>query len=72
VSAIELSAELSASLIKAIAEKTGKTVLPEFSVDPTIKGGLIITIADTMIDASVRHQLNKLQVELSGSYSVTM
>jgi F-type H+-transporting ATPase subunit delta len=72
VSAIELSAELSASLIKAIAEKTGKTVLPEFSVDPAIKGGLIITIADTMIDASVRHQLNKLQVELSGSYSVTM
>ena len=68
----ELSADLSASIVKAIADKTGKTVLPHFSVDPAIKGGLIITIADMMIDASVRHQLNKLQVELSGSYAVTM
>ena len=72
VSAIELSEDLSASIVTAIADKTGKTVLPHFSVDPAIKGGLIITIADMMIDASVRHQLNKLQVELSGSYAVTM
>lgn len=55
------------SLIQTIAKRTGKTVLPTFTVDAALKGGITIRIADTMIDASLRHQLDMLYRELIGS-----
>jgi F0F1-type ATP synthase delta subunit len=46
--------------------------LPTFSVDPALKGGVTIRIADTMIDASLRHQLDILYTELTGSATHSM
>ena len=66
-SAVEMDETLRNKLIDAIAKRTGKTVLPTFSIDPSIKGGITILIADTMIDASLRHQLDILYHELTGS-----
>jgi F-type H+-transporting ATPase subunit delta len=66
-SAVDIDDSLRSKLIEAIAKRTGKTVLPTFSVDPSIKGGITIRIADTMIDASLRHQLDILYRELTGT-----
>ncbi|MGA1307810.1 MAG: ATP synthase F1 subunit delta [Candidatus Kapaibacteriota bacterium] len=66
-SAVELDETMRATLIDTIAKRTGKTVLPTFSVDDALKGGITIRIADTMIDASLRHQLDILYRELTGS-----
>jgi len=66
-SAVELDETMRATLIDTIAKRTGKTVLPTFSVDAALKGGITIRIADTMIDASLRHQLDILYRELTGS-----
>lgn len=66
-SAVELDESMRSSLIQTIAKRTGKTVLPTFTVDAALKGGITIRIADTMIDASLRHQLDMLYRELTGS-----
>ena len=66
-SSVELDEALKAKLIDVIAKRTGKTVLSSFNVNADSKGGITIRIADTMIDASLRHQLDKLYHELSGS-----
>lgn len=65
-SAIEIDEALRAKLIETIAKRTGKTVLPTFTIDASLKGGITIRIADTMIDASLRHQLDMLYRELTG------
>lgn len=70
--AVDIDEALRASLIDSIAKRTGKTVLPTFSVDTTLKGGITIRIADTMIDASLRHQLDILYRELTGSAAHSM
>jgi len=65
-SAVEIDEAMRSKLINAIAKKTGKTVLPTFTIDAALKGGITIRIADTMIDASLRHQLDMLYRELTG------
>lgn len=66
-SAVEIDEAMRSKLINAIAKKTVKTVLPTFTIDAALKGGITIRIADTMIDASLRHQLDMLYRELTGS-----
>jgi F-type H+-transporting ATPase subunit delta len=71
ISAVELNEALQQKLIQAIAMRTGKKVLPEFAVNPELKGGIIIRVADTLIDGSVRHQLALLHRQLAGSLEVS-
>jgi len=66
-SAVEIDDAMRSKLIDTIAKRTGKTVLPTFTIDAALKGGITIRIADTMIDASLRHQLDMLYRELTGS-----
>lgn len=70
--AIEVDEAMKTKLIDMIAKKMGKTVVPQFSIDESIKGGITIRIADTMIDASLRHQLDMLYRELTGSATHSM
>ena len=71
-SAVEIDEALRNKLIDSISKKTGKSVLPTFSIDSSLKGGITIRIADTMIDASLRHQLDILYRELTGSSAHSM
>jgi len=48
-----------------LQQQTGKTVSVRFIVDAAIKGGLIIRIADTVQDASLRRQLELLRGRLA-------
>jgi F-type H+-transporting ATPase subunit delta len=48
---------LSASLSRA----TGKQVEVKVVVDPTVLGGLVARVGDTVIDGSVRHRLEQLK-----------
>lgn len=38
-----------------------KTVVPHFSVDPSIMGGVVINVGDTVLDGSVRKRLASLR-----------
>lgn len=59
-----LSEEERAELEKALAERTGKQVRLETSVDESLMGGVVVRIGDTVIDGSVQHQLRALRDRL--------
>jgi F-type H+-transporting ATPase subunit delta len=44
-----------------LSKMFGKTVVPHLSVDPSIMGGLIVHVGDTVLDGSVRKRLLSLR-----------
>jgi len=63
-SAIELTDDQRRRLAQAIEKATGKSVEVKVVVDPSVLGGLVTTIGDTVIDGSVRSRLEHLKNSL--------
>ncbi len=59
-SAIELSEEKKADIRNRLAEKLRKDVIPSWSVDSDIIGGLVFNINETIVDNSIKHRLENL------------
>jgi F-type H+-transporting ATPase subunit delta len=49
---------------QSLARRTGKQVILEASVDPTLIGGLVARVGDLVLDGSVRTQLGTLREKL--------
>jgi F-type H+-transporting ATPase subunit delta len=60
-SARELDAEAKKQIVDKLATYSGKQIRPEFTIDPTLRGGFIAKVGDTLIDASLQHQLEVLR-----------
>lgn len=60
-SAIELTDEQRERLAAALAKATGKQVEVKVIIDPSVMGGLVAQVGDTVIDGSVRHRLQQLR-----------
>ena len=60
-SAVELSDDQKARLAEALKAATGQDVDVKVVIDPTVIGGLVTTIGDTVIDGSVRTRLAQLR-----------
>jgi F-type H+-transporting ATPase subunit delta len=60
-STVELTEEQRERLAQAIEKATGKKVEVKVIIDPTILGGVVTTIGDTVIDGSVRTRLEQLK-----------
>lgn len=58
---IELTADQRTRLAAAIEKVTGKTVEVKVIIDPTVLGGVVTTVGDTVIDGSVRTRLEQLK-----------
>jgi F-type H+-transporting ATPase subunit delta len=70
-SAITLSDDEKKSLSQKIDEYTGKKSDMKYEVDKSIVGGFIANINDTILDASIRRQLEILRDKFrSGDYSL--
>ena len=54
------------ALVKRLETKFGKKIEAKVKVDPEIIGGVKILVGDTVIDASVRGQLQELAYTLKG------
>ncbi|HWT29028.1 MAG TPA: F0F1 ATP synthase subunit delta [Methylophilaceae bacterium] len=54
------------ALVKRLESKFGKKIEASVKVDPEIIGGIKILVGDTVIDASVRGQLQELAYTLKG------
>jgi F-type H+-transporting ATPase subunit delta len=60
-SAIDLDDEQRARLTEALEKATGKAVDLKVVVDPSVMGGIVATVGDTVIDGSLRTRLEQLK-----------
>ncbi len=60
-SAVPLTTDQTTRLAAAITAATGKDVEIKVVIDPSVLGGLVTQIGDTVIDGSVRHRLNQVR-----------
>lgn len=63
-SATELTDDQKTRLAAALANATGRQVNLKVVVDPSVLGGLVATVGDTVIDGSVRTRLDQLKARL--------
>ncbi len=54
----------SSTVQRALAQRTGKTIIVHPHIDPNILGGVIARVGDQLIDGSVRYRLSVLQQQL--------
>lgn len=64
-SAIALDDETISRLATALGRATGKEVDVKVVVDPSVVGGIVATVGDTVIDGSVRTKLDSLRAALA-------
>lgn len=57
----ETDAPVQALIEKELSRALGKTVIPHFAVEPSILGGLVVRVGDTVMDGSVRRRLAALR-----------
>ncbi len=63
-SAVALTDDQQDRLKAALANATGKQVSIKVIVDPSVLGGLVATVGDTVIDGSVRTRVDQLKSRL--------
>jgi F-type H+-transporting ATPase subunit delta len=63
-SAVPLTDDQRMRLAKALGKATGKDVEVKVVVDPSVLGGIVAQVGDTVIDGSVRRRLDQLKSAL--------
>ena len=63
-SAVPLTADQEQRLAAALSKQAGRDVSVRVTIDPTVVGGLVTQIDDTVIDGSVRRRLNQMRETL--------
>lgn len=63
--AVELSPDLQAQVLKKVKELTPHEVVIENVIDQSVIGGFVLRVGDLEYNASVSNQLNKLKKELT-------
>ncbi|MGC1417264.1 MAG: ATP synthase F1 subunit delta [Candidatus Acidiferrum sp.] len=64
-SAVELSAAQKKKFMQTLERLTGKKIQAKYSLDPTLLGGAVVRVGDTVYDGSVRNSLNELRARLA-------
>jgi F-type H+-transporting ATPase subunit delta len=62
--AVPLSGDQQQRLATALGNHTGKKVEVKVIVDPTVLGGVVAQVGDTVIDGSIRTRLDQLKEQL--------
>lgn len=60
-SAMKLTEREATRLKEALAHRSGKQIVLTETVDPTLIGGLIVQMGDTLLDGSVKRKLSEMQ-----------
>lgn len=63
-SAVEMNEKEQQNLAKVLDKLAGKKVQPDYAVDPSLIGGVIVRIGDRVIDGSVKTRLATLKDRL--------
>ncbi|WP_458399996.1 ATP synthase F1 subunit delta [Mailhella sp.] len=59
--AVELDEEHMDSIKKTLESQTGRKLVLEFVIEPSIIGGIVLRVGDSVYDASLRAQLDNLR-----------
>jgi len=62
--ATAVDAKVLADIQKTLESKTGKKIVLEMEVDPSLIGGLVVRMGDSLYDASIAKQLKNIKKEL--------
>ena len=65
-----MTTEERAGLTRALEARTGKHIEIQEEVDPSLIGGAVLRIGDTIIDGSVAGHLRRLRQRLVGSHII--
>ena len=60
-SAMALTESETARLTQALEKRSGKQVVLRETVDPSLLGGLVVQMGDTLLDGSVKRQLSEMK-----------
>jgi F-type H+-transporting ATPase subunit delta len=66
ISAVEFDDAMMAKIQATLEKLTGKKVILETQVDPSIIGGIIAKVGDLVLDGSIKTQLNGLKESIKG------
>lgn len=64
-SAAELTAPQKTQLLQTLEKLTGRKIQAKYALDPTLLGGAVVRIGDTIYDGSVRNRLNQMRARLA-------
>jgi len=64
-SPVELSAAQKKRFAQTLERLTGKKIQAKYSLDPTLLGGTVVRVGDTIYDGSVRNSLNEMRARLA-------
>lgn len=64
VSAFEMSEAQIGELVATLGKKFGRKLVPTVTVDPSLIGGVCVTVGDEVLDMSVRARLQKMHAAL--------
>ncbi len=65
-SALPLDDNQKDRLVKALQKRTGKSVLLQTTVDPSVLGGLVVEIDGQRLDGSIKHNLKQVKEVITG------
>jgi F-type H+-transporting ATPase subunit delta len=65
-SAVPLNDGQRKELAAALSKATGKNVEVKLLVDPSVIGGIVAKIGDTVIDGTIKHRLEQLKEQVRG------
>jgi F-type H+-transporting ATPase subunit delta len=65
-SAVLLNDAQKTQFASSLTKLTGKKIEPKYSLDPTLLGGAVVRIGDTIYDGSLRSRLNGMRARLAG------
>ena len=65
-SAVPLDDKQQQELARALSKATGKNVSVKVIVDPSVIGGIVATVGDTVIDGTVKRRLEQLKEQVRG------
>jgi F-type H+-transporting ATPase subunit delta len=68
-SAVEITTQQEKNLSEKLENYTRKKVRIRFSLDKALKGGLVVKIGDTVLDASIKRQLELMREQFAGGYA---
>ena len=63
-SAVPLDERQREELATALSKATGKKVSVKVLVDPSVLGGIVAKVGDTVIDGSIKHRLDQLKEQV--------